>query len=189
MQSLLFLLALIPASVSAYGDPCSGIPNCDINFASNSLTGFIYPIAHELLRVASGLAIVGVAVGGAYYLMNLGNEATATKGKTAVTGALVGLVIAITSQSIVSFFVDRAGLITPDAPHISALSVMVGSVVNVLNIGFVLSMLYFGFILVLGRGQSSELDTAKKGLAWSVAGAVLINLAYALVNATTLVLS
>lgn len=183
MHVLSVLTALFSGSAFAQ-DPCGGIPNCSA--AGLPLAAYIYPIAHVLLEAASGLAIVGVAVGGAYYLMNLGNESNATKGKTAVTGALIGMIIAITSQSIVSFFVARATYIQVASPHLSIMSVIVGSIVNIMNIAFVLSMLFFGFKLVLGRGQSSELDSAKKGLAWSIAGAILINLCYALVNAVTM---
>jgi len=49
---------------------------------------------------------------------------------------------------------------------------------------FALMMLFYGFKLVIARGQQSELDSVKKGLVWTIGGALTINLAYALVQAT-----
>jgi hypothetical protein len=55
----------------------------------------------------------------------------------------------------------------------------------VFNSVFAMMMLFYGYKLVLARGQQSELDTVKKSLTWTVAGAFAINLSYALVRATT----
>ncbi len=46
-----------------------------------------------------------------------------------------------------------------------------------------MTMLFFGFKLVIARGQQGDMDTTKKGLTWAVAGAFAVNLSYALVRA------
>jgi hypothetical protein len=56
----------------------------------------------------------------------------------------------------------------------------------VFNVVFALLMLFYGYKLVIARGQQSELDSVKKGIMWTVIGAMVINLSFALVRATTL---
>lgn len=180
-MTFLLLKSAVFASRAFAQDPCAGISGCSAS--SNTLVPYIAVVAGILLEVASGLAMVGVVIGGAFFILNLGNESQATKGKTAIVSSLIALAIALSSQAIVSFVVARAGYVNYTVPHLGIMSVVVGSIVYIMNVAFALSMLFFGFKLVIGRGQSSELDAAKKGLTWTIIGAAAINLSYAAVDA------
>lgn len=180
MKILAAIAGLLVSSVFAQ-DPCAGIPNCG-NFGY-SLVSYISVIAAVLVEIASGLAVVFVVIGGAVLILNFGNDAQAEKGKKSIMYALIGFAIALSSQAIISFVVVRATGVSANAPHLSIMRIVVGSMLQVFNVIFALVMLFFGFKLVIGRGQQSELDAAKKGLFWAVGGAFAVNLSYALVRA------
>jgi hypothetical protein len=176
----------IPAvyAIGHIGGPCQGIPNCGIGV--NPLPRFAMIAAATLLEVASGLAVLFVVIGGALLVMNFGNESQSAKGRKCIIYALIGWAIALSSQAIISFAVARAGQIATDVPHLSLMRVAVGSMLFVFNVVFALLMLFYGYKLVIARGQQSELDSVKKGIMWTVIGAMVINLSFALVRATTL---
>ncbi|MBM3230993.1 hypothetical protein FJZ28_01565 [Candidatus Peregrinibacteria bacterium] len=181
MRFFLFLLSAIPATVFAQ-DPCVGVPG-GCTSGGNMLVGYIPVIATVILEIVMGLSILGIVIGGVFYIVNLGDDGRATKGKTAILSSLFGLALALSSQALVSFVVDRSSLIPYDEPHLGVMWVAVESILYVMNILFVLSMLFFAFKMVLSRGESGELDTLRKGLVWSITGAFVMNLAYALANA------
>ena len=165
-------------------DPCVGIDGCGAG--QNPLPAFVTVAAAIVLEIAAGLAVLSVVVGGSFLLLNFGNESRAERGKKGILYGLMAFAVALSSQAIVSFAVAKAGTIDPNAPHISMMRVTVNAMLTVFNVAFALMMLFFGFKLLFARGQQSEMDTTKKGLAWSIAGALAVNLAYALVRATAL---
>ena len=174
--------ALIPAvDAAALGNPCTGIVNCGTG--ANPLPAFVATAALALLEIASGLAVLFVVIGGALLVMNFGNESQSGKGKKAIMYSLVGWAIALSSQTIISFAVGRANLINGTVPHLSLMRLTVGSMLLVFNVVFALMMLFYGYKLVISRGQQSELDSVKTALTWSIVGAIAINLSYALVRA------
>lgn len=177
-----FIISSIP-SATALGDPCAGIAGCGT--AINPLPQFVLVAAATLVEFASGLAVLFVVIGGAQLLMNFGNESQSDKGKKSIIFALIGWSIALSSQAIISFAVARANLIDASAPHLSIMRVTVGSMLYIFNAVFALMMLFYGFKLVIARGQQSELDSVKKSVTWTIAGAMAINLSYALVRAMT----
>ena len=177
------LLQFVRVPAAFAQDPCAGISGCTAS--SNQLVAFIPVVAVILLEIVSGLAVVCVVVAGAYYILNMGNEAMASKGKTGIVLSLVAFAIALSSQAIVSFVVTRAEGVEQyfGAPHIGIMTIVVDSLLYMMNVGFAISMFFFAYKLLLGRGQSSELDSTKQGLVWCIIGAIVMNLAYALVNA------
>lgn len=182
MHTLIVVIGSVIPQVLAQG-PCAGV---DCGAGGNPLPAFITLIAAILLEVASGLAVLSAVIGGAFMLMNFGNETAAEKGKKGVFFAMIAYAIALMSQAIISFAVAKAGAIDKSSPIIGAMRVTVGSVLYIMNVMFALMMLFFGFKLIVARGQQSEMDAAKKGIVWSIVGAVVINLSYALIRATVL---
>lgn len=175
----MLLNLLVPVALAQ--GPCWGIA---CGAGGNPLPAFVTVIAVVLLEIASGFAVVAVVVGGAFMLMNFGNESQAERGKKGIMYGLVAFAIALSSQAIVSFTVSKAVQIDRNAPHLSLMRVTINSVLVVFNVVFALMMLYFAFKLILSKGQQSEMDTFKKGIGWSIAGALAVNLSYALVRAT-----
>ncbi|MCB9808298.1 hypothetical protein H6770_03510 [Candidatus Peribacteria bacterium] len=183
MMHFFHSLTSILTPVAFAQGPCVGI-TCGAG--GNPLPLFISVAAAVVLEIASGLAVVSVVVGGAMLVLNFGNESRAERGRKGIFYGLVAFAVALSSQAIISFAVSKANLVEADAPHISIMNVTVSAMLAVFNVVFALMMLFFGFKLVLARGQQGELDTTKKGLAWAVTGAIGVNLSYALIRATSL---
>ena len=169
---------IVPAALA--DGPCAGV---DCGAGGNPLPAFVVVAAAVLLEVASGLSVLFVVVGGAHLVLNFGNESIAEKGRKGIIYALIGFAIALASQAIISFAVARAGMVSEDVPHLSLMRIALQSMLIVFNVSFAMMMLFFGFKLVISRGQQGDMDSAKKGLTWTVAGALAINLSYALVRA------
>lgn len=181
MELFSFITDVLIPGVHAEG-PCWGV-SCGIG--GNPLPAFITVIAAVLVEIVSGLSVLFVVIGGALLLLNMGNESQAEKGKKAVLYSLIGYAIALSSQTIISFVVARSGDVDPNAPHLGIMRTVLESTVMIFNVVFALVVVFFGYKLVIARGQQSDLDTTKKGLVWTVSGALLINLSYALVRALT----
>ncbi len=179
MFQALFMNVFVPLAYAQ--GPCVGI---QCGAGGNPIPLFITVAAAVVLELASGLAVVCVVVGGAFMMMNFGNESLAERGKKGIYFGLIAFALALGSQAIVSFVVSKAVLVDPAAPHLSIMRVTINAMLAVFNVSFALMMLFFGFKLVLAKGQQSEMDTFKKGIGWSIAGALLVNLSYALVRAT-----
>lgn len=182
MEFLLSHLGDLITAAHAQG-PCVGV---DCGVGGNPLPFFITVAAALLLEVASGLSVLFVVIGGAHMVLNFGDESQATKGRKAIIYSLIGFALALSSQAIVSFTVARAGLVTADAPHLGIMRVTLQSILIILNVSFAFLLMFFGYKLVIARGQQSELDSAKQGVVWAIIGALAVNLAYALVRATAL---
>ena len=163
--------------------PCAGV---DCGAGGNPLPAFIAVGAAVLLEVASGLAVASVVASGAFMLINLGDESRFSRGKKGVIYGCIAFALTLSSQAIISFVVARAVQVDGSQPVLSIMAIGVRSMLIVMNVCFALMMLFYGFKLLLARGQQSELDATKKGLGWTIAGAVAINLSYALIRATAL---
>ena len=185
MHSLYSLIMIfMPAAAYAQDGNCQFVGIDCSSDPGVTMARFIEYAALTLVDIVAGLAMLFVVVGGAFMVMNFGNETQIEKGKKSVFFALGGFTLAILSQAIISFVVARTDGIGPASPHLDIMNVIVSSMLGVFNGVFALMMLYYGFKLVLARGQSAELDSVKKGVFWTVSGAVVINLSYALIQAT-----
>lgn len=56
------------------------------------------------LALAGGIAVIFVLIGAFWYLTAYGNEEKANKGKTTVTWALIGVVVIILAEVIITTF-------------------------------------------------------------------------------------
>lgn len=183
MMTLLTSVLEFLAPVALAQGPCAGV---DCGAGGNPLPAFVALGAAVLLEVASGLAVASVVVSGAFMLLNLGDESRFSRGKKGVIYGCVAFALTLSSQAIISFAVARAVQVDGSQPVLSIMAIGVRSMLIVMNVSFALMMLFYGFKLLLARGQQSELDATKKGIGWTIAGAAAVNLSYALIRATAL---
>jgi predicted anti-sigma-YlaC factor YlaD len=71
-------------------------------------------------------------------------------------------------------------------PHIALMELIVDSALWVFNVVFALVAVYAGFRLLFFAPDSGAVEQLKKMLTYAVAGAIVVNLSYAIVNATQL---
>ncbi len=182
ITSRLFDLAV--PTVLAQADPCTGIVNCSPDNVMARLGPLIGQIA---VSIGSGVAILFIVVGGAMMICNMGNENISTKGRNAVINALVGFAILLLAQALVGFVATNAGAIDPANPIISAMATAVTAMLRVFNVVFGIMIVVAGYRMVFARGQSDQFNKGKTQLIWAIAGAIIINLAYYLIDAVLLI--
>ena len=183
-------LLILPTSVLAQPpqpgvDPCSGIGGCERN--GQALIGLaVQNVAAVFVAVAAGAAVLFVVVGGFQMLISFGNESTATKGRNSVIFALSGFALTLAAQAIISFVVNCAFAgnihLTSTNPALTLMATAVNIMMSVFNVVFALVAIGAGFRMVLGHGKSDEFTKARSTLLFAIIGAVVINVARALVN-------
>lgn len=94
--------------------PAPAIPECndDKNAAicqtkTGLISGILQSVINTMLFLAGTIAVIMIVVGGIRYITSDGDPAAASKAKNTIIYALVGLVIATASFSIVNFVIGR----------------------------------------------------------------------------------
>lgn len=76
--------------------------------ASNDSVGAILKnVINVMLYLAGAIAVLVIVVGGIRYITSDGDPGSANKAKNTIIYALVGLVVAVMSYSIVNFVIER----------------------------------------------------------------------------------
>lgn len=183
------ILLLIPSITAAQPaqpsvDPCGAIGGCTLN-GELIMSVTAQNIAALFISVAAGASVLFVIFGGFQMLTSFGNETNSTKGRNAVLFALGGFALTLASQAIVSFTINSALSANlqnaSNNPALSLMATAVRQMMNVFNIIFVIVAIGAGFRMVLGHGKSDEFTKARTTLIYAIAGAVIINVARALI--------
>lgn len=91
-------IATVPMVALALKDPgCPEGVNCNPPADLNAL---ILKIINYILGVTLAIDVLFLIIGGFFYITSAGNEERATKGKTTVINAIIGLIIIILSYVI-----------------------------------------------------------------------------------------
>lgn len=86
---------------------CAG-SNTEICKTNNDLLGGVLKeVINVMLYLAGAIAVIAIVIGGIRYITSDGDPGAATKAKNTIIYALVGLVIAVMSYSIVNFVIGR----------------------------------------------------------------------------------
>lgn len=190
MKLFAFLLGTFPqvalAAPPAPGiDPCSTIGGCSLS-GGGIIALVIQNTAALFVSIAAGASVLFVVVGGFQMLLSFGNDSTVTKGKNSVMFALGGFALVLAAQAIVSFVVNNAiggGLVLATVnPAVSLMGVAVRMMLSVFNVAFALVAIGSAIRMVVAHGKSDEFGKARSALIFSIVGAVIVNVARALVN-------
>jgi hypothetical protein len=79
------------------------LPKVDTGNSSSTIS----TVLGIVFAIAGALALLMITVSGLRYVLSAGNPERASKAKDGIIYALVGLVIAITAEAIVTFVVNR----------------------------------------------------------------------------------
>jgi hypothetical protein len=182
----LFFLVTVAMARDPTVDPCLGVPGgCP---PENVLVKAIDPIAGFLFIGAEAGAVLFVVIGGAQMILSMGDDSKAQKGRTSVILALFGYILALASQTVVHFVHTHfmAVVTETEKPGVAIMATIVRMTVALFNITFAAVVVYAGFRLVISWGKAEEHTKAWNSILWAVTGAVIINVAGALVRAVTL---
>lgn len=165
---------------------CSDLqPGCGEGPA-NLFTSTFPNLAVFMLQIATGLSVLFIVWAGVQLVLNMGDDGKIGQQKTGIFYALAGLFVAIASQLIVSFVVTQDwGADAGGNLPINLLASAVGSMLTVFNGVFILAILYYGMRMLMAAGDSGAFNSARTGITWAIIGAVIVNLANALVQGIT----
>lgn len=185
LASLDRLLSLFVVTTAFAQGPCVGLPGGACT-PENVLVNFIPPIGSLLVGFAGGGAVLFTIIGGVQMILSGGDDSAGTKGKHSIMYAIGGFMLALASQSIVTFVHSRAvaaNLVTSTAPHLDFMAAMVGVILSLMNVAFVAVVMYAAVRLVLAWGKSEEYQKSLNMILWAIIGALIINAASAIAHA------
>lgn len=168
---------------------CGGLPGCSGSTAqpANILFTNALPEAIRILaNVAAAGSIIFILWAGAQMMLAFGDEGKTTQARSAVIYALGGLILAITSQSIVAFTAteyfgqESAG---GDFLFDTVLPQFVRVGLTLVNVLFVIVIMIAGIRMAAARGSSEEYKKALGAIKWAIIGAIVMNVSRALVEA------
>lgn len=168
---------------------CTGTIGCGSGAANIVYSAIVGDggIASMLLRLAAGLAVLFIVAAGVQMVISMGDESKLSQNKWAMAYALIGFCVVILAQFVVaSVGTENYGQIG-DATTLpfNILANAVRLLRTVLNALFIMITVVAGLRMLYAQGKSDEFETGKKMLTWAIVGAVLMNLAAALVTAVT----
>lgn len=187
MNSFFSLLtAALPAAHAAMPPvPCvPALPGCNA-IAGNAINESLLPnLALFFLRFGTGLSLVCIIVAGFMMMTSLGDEGSLTKQKWAVANALIGLLITIFSQALVSMVASYSFQIGngTDLAVSGGLRYVVDIALTLMDSVFVVVMIVLGIQMVIAQGKSDAFNRAKTGVMWCIIGAIVVNVSAALVK-------
>jgi cytochrome bd-type quinol oxidase subunit 2 len=187
----LSILSLAHASVFCPGGTCGGI-NGGVTTAAVSIPGVttntpattIVNIILVAVSYVNLLAFAMIIIAGFYLILGLGNDNARGTAKNIILYTGIGLIIINLSVAIRDFL---GGIATGSSAFggSTGLNVVVNAIINVFTsyVGLlaVAVIIIAGFYLILGLGNDSSKETAKKIVLYTAIGIVLILLANVIV--------
>ncbi len=169
-----------------WGPACSDLqPGCGQGPA-NIFMSTLPNLAFMMLEVATGLSVLFIVWAGLQMVLNLGDEGKVGTQKTAIFYSLAGLFTAIGSQLLVSFVATQDwGQNTGGNLVINLIAAAVSTLLTVFNGLFIIAIIYYGMRMLMASGDSGAFNSARTGITWAIVGAVIVNLANALVQGVT----
>lgn len=188
---MLILLGLLLTPVRALAlnavpaAPCPGLIGCG-GGSSNVPLAAIDDLAMLMILIAGGGGVLFIAWAGLQMVLSLGNDGKLGEQKTAVAYVLGGILLASMSQLLVSTIGTDSNLNAISTGNDAPLDVIAGGVniiLTVFNTFFVAAIIIGGIRMVYAQGKSDEYNTGRKIIFWSIVGAIITNLANAIVQA------
>ena len=177
---------------SAYAQPlqqqpipgcgAAGLIGCGAAPGNPFVAGIIY-IANLMIDFAAGAAVELIIWAGFQMLNSEGDEGKISTARRGVIYALLGLMLAGTSQLLVGYVATHDWTGAGSSLPVQLLSGIADALLKVFNAVFLVVVILSGLRMVISQGKSDEFNKGKGWIFWSVIGAILVNIAYALVNA------
>ena len=106
------VLAMAQSAMAQYSEfEAGGQPIEEIPISGRTLPEMVNQIISIILIVVGVLAVVYLIYGGIQYVTAGGDAEKATKGRTTITNAIIGIILIVASWAIYSFIIRDFGVI------------------------------------------------------------------------------
>lgn len=189
-----------PLATQALTVPCMGLAGCTGGTGTlgddpgNLLSERVIPvIAAGMLNIAAGLALVFVVISGYKMVISAGDDSKFNSGRQGIIFSLVGLAVAVSSSSFISYVISEnygqdAGFGGDPWLFLYGSDGLLGSAISVImllmNITLFLMVMYGGIQMVMGGGKTDAFQNGWKTIRFAAIGAIVVNIARWLVEAT-----
>jgi flagellar basal body-associated protein FliL len=188
---LVFALALIfsqlliigPAQADSYSiENPIGDEDSSFNFPSVAKN-----IRERLLTFVATLTIIVLVVAGIFYIFSQGNEQRTSQAKKVMTGAMIGLAIILSANTILKELYDIfeqpiEGDIGDPQSIADVVTKALKALLRVLSIIGIISLVWSGIMHLTSAGDTGKAEKAKKQAIYSVIGLVISIASYIIVN-------
>ncbi len=186
----ILILGLVPEALAAIPPPvtCNGLAGCGLPPANVLFTSTLPVLIRILANIAAGASVICIVIAGWQLLISWGDESKITHGRWGIIYALLGLGLTIVSQTIVAFVIsENYGQGSSEFLFGGALPAAVRIMVTLFNVALVLVIMFAGFQMAIEGGKAESYMKGLNIIKWAIGGAVVVNLAHALVNAFLLI--
>lgn len=160
---------------------CTGLAGC--GGTGELFTHALTAILSILVTISAGMSMIFMVWGGFQMLLTFGDDAKGVAGKNTIKNALIGLAITMLSGSAVAFFASESFGGPSGDPFIGAMEAAVRIMITLFNVMFALALIYAGFEMAISRGKSEGFAAGTTIIQWAITGAIVVNLARAIVDA------
>ncbi len=166
--------------------PCGNLPGCGGGgAATNVIADTVLPeLSTILLRITAGGAVIFVIIAGYQMMWARGDDGKIATAKWGVMNAMMGLALAIVSQIIVSGVITEPSLINAQ----NEVDVLVGIreiLLAIMNGFFLVIIAYGGLRMLIAQGKPDDFKKGQSTVTWAIVGAIVVNLAGALIMAVS----
>lgn len=176
------LFAPMAAHAIVPSTPCTGLVGCGQG-AANIIMNNATPFADLMLQVATGLSVLFIVWAGFNMIIAMGDDSKISQFKWGILYSMLGLGIALVSQVLVSFVSTHDYNLDSTVLPVGLIGAAVSILLNLMNVAFVCVIILGGVRMVYAQGKSDEFNKGKSTIVWAIGGAVVINIANALVQA------
>ena len=180
------LLLPLAAYAQAPGvDPCQFAGGCNPVTGRRIIFNTIQQLGSFFGAGAAGFAVLFVIIGGIMLMFSFGDEGQITKGRNAIIYAMAGFALALAAQVIVSFVVTSfisSGVVQSNLFVFDLMRLFTSIFLSAFNALLAVVFIIAGVRMVLAQGKEDEFSKAKNALFWAIIGAIIINVAHALVR-------
>lgn len=170
------------------GDDCNIVDPNTVGGPSNFVWRIVLNVIQMGLVIVAYIALFFIIYGGFLFITGGSNPSQVEKGRKSVLNAVVGLVVAMGSIAVTNFIfgiLEGAPTNADGVPMLSGEQILQ----NILNIVYFAAGAVAVIIIVLGglsyitaAGDSSKVTRAKNMLVYSIAGLVIVLVAFAITN-------
>lgn len=150
--------------------------------SAGSISALLTNILNKLKGIIITLCVIFIIIGGIMYMLSAGNEKTITRAKACVSGAIIGLVLALGApvflKEILSIFGGATGTLNASQlssyPDLKTVVTRVLSLLlSILGTVAIISLVIGGGMYLTSYGNDGRIQTAKKVLTYSILGIVI----------------
>lgn len=164
--------------ISAVATPAGGMNTIEFTnpITPTTIPGFLQALLNSLRGIIVVVSIIFILIGAIMYMVSAGSEKMITTAKSCITGALIGLAIAMAAPSFLQEILTMIGSNQTVPGAITLQAIALNVLRFLLSIGGVIaiiSLIIGGITYTTAYGDEERLDKAKKIIAYSLLGIVI----------------